>query len=139
MGLFLFLVISLLKNERLTDKFAKIVENVIQKHPQAQHTGNILFVDLKQNAFFGDQSSRYKRYYLSDDKDFSSLFFPENNNLLKTLEHFEKKSGEPQVSIIPPTRPFPCSLHGLQIIDLVEATTHVLIIEQYNTLILFFF
>lgn len=37
---------------------------------------------------------RYKRYRLSDGKDFSSLFFPEKEALLRVLEHFEKKSGK---------------------------------------------
>ena len=37
---------------------------------------------------------RYKRFKLSDDKDFSSLFFPEKDDMLKLLEHFENKTGE---------------------------------------------
>lgn len=38
--------------------------------------------------------ARYKRYRLSDGKDFDSLFFPEKEALLRVLEHFENKSGE---------------------------------------------
>ena len=37
---------------------------------------------------------RYKRYRLSEGKDFSSLFFPEKESLLRLLRHFEDKSGE---------------------------------------------
>ena len=37
---------------------------------------------------------RYKRYKLSDGKDFSSLFFPEKDAMLKLLQHFADKSGE---------------------------------------------
>ena len=37
---------------------------------------------------------RYKRYKLSDGKDFSSLFFPEKEAMLKLLQHFADKSGE---------------------------------------------
>lgn len=37
--------------------------------------------------------SRYKRYRLSSVKDFSSLFFPDKENLLKILDHFENKTG----------------------------------------------
>eukprot|EP00903_Cladosiphon_okamuranus_P014647 g13582.t1 len=37
---------------------------------------------------------KYKRYRLSDGKDFSSLFFPEKEALLRVLEHFENKSGK---------------------------------------------
>lgn len=40
-----------------------------------------------------DPYPRYKRYRLSDGKDFSSLFFPEKEALLRVLEHFENKSG----------------------------------------------
>lgn len=36
---------------------------------------------------------RYKRYKLGDVKDFSSLFFPEKENLLKILDYFEHKTG----------------------------------------------
>eukprot|EP00752_Nemacystus_decipiens_P011862 g10522.t1 len=37
---------------------------------------------------------KYKRYRLSDGKDFSSLFFPEKEALLRVLDHFENKSGK---------------------------------------------
>lgn len=43
----------------------------------------------------GAQSShKYKRYKLSDYKDFGSLFFPEKDMLLKMLHNFETKSGK---------------------------------------------
>ncbi|CAM9180173.1 unnamed protein product [Ectocarpus sp. 4 AP-2014] len=37
---------------------------------------------------------KYKRYRLSDGKDFGSLFFPEKDTLLRILQHFEDKSGK---------------------------------------------
>eukprot|EP00904_Undaria_pinnatifida_P012176 jgi/Undpi1/8089/HiC_scaffold_24.g10561.m1 len=37
---------------------------------------------------------KYKRYKLSDGKDFSSLFFPEKDAMLKLLQHFADKSGK---------------------------------------------
>lgn len=52
----------------------------------------------KINAFDSlsrsSKQCRYKRYRLSDGKDFTSLFFPEKESLLKLLQHFECKSGE---------------------------------------------
>ena len=36
----------------------------------------------------------YKRFKLSNDKDFSTLFFPEKGDILKLLDHFENKTGE---------------------------------------------
>lgn len=40
------------------------------------------------------KTNRYKRYRLSEGKDFSSLFFPEKPGLLRILQHFEEKSGQ---------------------------------------------
>lgn len=36
---------------------------------------------------------RYKRYRLSEDKHFSSLFFPEKAELLTLLDNFQNKTG----------------------------------------------
>eukprot|EP00904_Undaria_pinnatifida_P012172 jgi/Undpi1/8085/HiC_scaffold_24.g10557.m1 len=36
----------------------------------------------------------YKRFKLSDEKEFSSLFFPEKDDMLKLLKHFEDKTGK---------------------------------------------
>lgn len=52
--------------------------------------------------YYISNHGRYKRYRLSDGKDFSSLFFPEKDALLRVLEHFEDKSGE---FSHPPTHP----------------------------------
>ncbi|CAM9870332.1 unnamed protein product, partial [Laminaria digitata] len=38
--------------------------------------------------------SSYKRFKLSNEKDFSSLFFPEKDAILGLLHHFENKTGE---------------------------------------------
>ncbi|CAN0187717.1 unnamed protein product, partial [Discosporangium mesarthrocarpum] len=37
---------------------------------------------------------RYKRYKLSEEKDFSSLFFPEKENLMQLLKRFEERTGK---------------------------------------------
>jgi hypothetical protein len=43
----------------------------------------------------GNASGRtYKRYKLSDDKTFSSLFFEEKEPILAILEHFQNKTGK---------------------------------------------
>lgn len=36
----------------------------------------------------------YKRYRLSDEKSFSSLFFKEKEMMLKLLDHFANKTGK---------------------------------------------
>ena len=36
----------------------------------------------------------YKRYRLSDEKSFSSLFFKEKDMMLKLLDHFANKTGK---------------------------------------------
>lgn len=53
----------------------------------------------------GSSGDRYRRYPLGDVKDFSSMFFPEKENLLKILANFEKKSGKhpPEGHILPRT------------------------------------
>merc|ERR1711879_332206 len=37
---------------------------------------------------------KYKRYKLSDEKTFDSLFFPEKATLLKIIQDFEQRSGK---------------------------------------------
>jgi SpoVK/Ycf46/Vps4 family AAA+-type ATPase len=39
-------------------------------------------------------STKYKRYKLSDEKSFDSLFFREKNNLLGLIDHFSNKTGK---------------------------------------------
>jgi hypothetical protein len=43
----------------------------------------------------------YKRYELSADKTFKSLFFPEKERLLRILHHFERKTGKYAVKGFP--------------------------------------
>jgi len=42
----------------------------------------------------GDSARKYRRYKLSDEKTFKSLFFPEKEALLKLLEDFTAKQGK---------------------------------------------
>jgi len=41
-----------------------------------------------------DDSRKYKRYQLSDEKTFESLFFREKENILKIVENFTNKTGK---------------------------------------------
>ena len=40
----------------------------------------------------GNSSQKYRRYKLSDDKTFKSIFFPEKDNLLDLIEHFKNRT-----------------------------------------------
>eukprot|EP00927_Polykrikos_kofoidii_P058015 TRINITY_DN522_c0_g1_i3.p1 TRINITY_DN522_c0_g1~~TRINITY_DN522_c0_g1_i3.p1 ORF type:complete len:786 (+),score=150.20 TRINITY_DN522_c0_g1_i3:93-2360(+) len=52
-------------------------------------------MQLNQSSSGDGQSLRsYKRYKLSDEKSFASLFFDEKQGLLSILQHFSKKSGK---------------------------------------------
>mmetsp|Transcript_44024 Transcript_44024/g.130360 ORF Transcript_44024/g.130360 Transcript_44024/m.130360 type:complete len:634 (-) Transcript_44024:101-2002(-) len=42
----------------------------------------------------GNSSQKYRRYKLSDDKTFKSIFFPEKDNLLDLIEHFKNRTGK---------------------------------------------
>ena len=49
----------------------------------------------------GDDSTKYKRYKLSDHKRFDSLFFPAKDSLLRLLDDFTSKAGKYAVSGYP--------------------------------------
>lgn len=50
----------------------------------------------------GDESRRkYKRYQLSDEKTFESLFFKEKENILKVVNHFTNKTGKYRIKGYP--------------------------------------
>lgn len=42
----------------------------------------------------GNGDHKFKRYKLSDEKTFESLFFGQKQNLLKTIDHFNEKTGK---------------------------------------------
>lgn len=42
----------------------------------------------------GGSGRKFKRYKLSDEKTFTSLFFPQKENLLKLLRHFNERTGK---------------------------------------------
>merc|ERR1719378_39277 len=49
-----------------------------------------------------DEGGRhYKRYQLSDEKTFESLFFQEKDELLSLLSHFTKKTGKYRIAGYP--------------------------------------
>lgn len=48
-----------------------------------------------------DKTRSYKRYQLSDEKTFASLFFDEKNSLLGILKHFSAKTGKYAISGYP--------------------------------------
>lgn len=52
------------------------------------------FSSSKENEDEESGAKKYKRYKLSDEKTFSSLFFPDKNNLLSILNHFQNKTGK---------------------------------------------
>ena len=49
----------------------------------------------------GGSKRKYKRYQLSDEKTFESLFFKEKENVLKVVNHFTKKTGKYQIKGYP--------------------------------------
>jgi len=57
-----------------------------------------------------DGNRQYKRYKLSDEKTFGSLYFPEKDNLLGILDHFTNKSGKYAIQGYP--HKFGLLLHG---------------------------
>ncbi|CAN0119203.1 unnamed protein product [Scytosiphon promiscuus] len=76
--------------------------------------GRYLYTLIGQEGVSSDDGEgairKYKRYRLSDCKDFDSLFFPEKSALLRVLEHFENKSGKYAIKGYP--RKLGLLLHG---------------------------
>ena len=53
------------------------------------------YYDLKEGDYSGEgDDHQYKRYKLSDDKNFDSLFFPERETIVRLLGHFLNKTGK---------------------------------------------
>jgi len=52
------------------------------------------YYDLKDEDYLEGQTHEYKRYKLSDDKSFNSLFFQERDTIVKLLDHFMSKTGK---------------------------------------------
>lgn len=42
----------------------------------------------------GAQAKKYRRYQLSDEKTFQSIFFPGKDDLLKLIKHFQDRTGK---------------------------------------------
>uniref|UniRef100_A0A7R9U422 AAA+ ATPase domain-containing protein n=1 Tax=Pinguiococcus pyrenoidosus TaxID=172671 RepID=A0A7R9U422_9STRA len=56
---------------------------------------------LSNNDSQDDNQRKYKRYKLSEEKTFSALFFPEKEQLLKLMEHFQAKTGKYEIEGYP--------------------------------------
>lgn len=53
------------------------------------------YYDLKDMDYQNEnQSHEYKRYKLSNDKSFNSLFFQERETIVRLLDHFKQKTGK---------------------------------------------
>jgi hypothetical protein len=48
-----------------------------------------------------DTAHLYKRYRLSEEKTFKTLFFREKEHLLRIVDHFQKKSGKYSIAGFP--------------------------------------
>jgi len=59
------------------------------------------YYDLKDMDYADGQTHEYKRYKLSDDKNFDSLFFKERDTVVRLLDHFLNKSGKYGISGYP--------------------------------------
>jgi mitochondrial chaperone BCS1 len=64
----------------------------------SRHLYDMKVPDLKISTNNNDDDSSggisYRRYKLSDEKTFGSLFFPEKESLLGLIDHFNNKSGK---------------------------------------------
>lgn len=52
------------------------------------------YYDLRDKDYLEGQKHEFKRYKLSDDKSFDSLFFTERDTIVRLLNHFLNKSGK---------------------------------------------
>ena len=69
------------------------------------------YYELKlPESFDSDREQVYKRYKLSEEKSFDSLFFSEKKSLLKSVDHFTKRTGKYAVKGYP--HKFGLLLHG---------------------------
>merc|ERR1719424_1910364 len=57
--------------------------------------------DTKRKREESSSEYRYKRFVLSEEKTFESLFFPQKTTILKLLSDFEKKEGKFSVKGFP--------------------------------------
>lgn len=59
------------------------------------------YYDLKDMDYSEGANHEYKRYKLSDDKNFDSLFFKERDTIVRLLNHFLNKTGKYGISGYP--------------------------------------
>lgn len=88
--------------EKYIDDFIKEAFNwYVEKVSSQQDFSRYLYMLVKSPPAANSEGNNdeapsrlYKRYKLSDEKTFQSLFFPEKDMLLKLLSHFNKKTGK---------------------------------------------
>jgi len=68
---------------------------------QEQKDKSRYYYDLKDMDYGEGATHEYKRYKLSDDKSFDSLFFKDRNTVVRLLEHFVNKTGKYSISGYP--------------------------------------
>lgn len=61
------------------------------------------FSASKEDGDDGDSNDarKFKRYKLSDEKTFNSLFFPQKETILNLLNHFKNKTGKYRIAGYP--------------------------------------
>jgi len=91
------------KGEALVDKYIdEVYEWYLKELRKLQDHSRYLYeMQVKSGDSGGgegappsDGNRQYKRYKLSDEKSFASLYFPEKDALLGILEHFTNKTGK---------------------------------------------
>ena len=74
--------------------FREVVEWYIKEVEKTEDHIRFMYQPLSLSPLTTKSTRLYKRYALSNDKTFSSLFFPEKDRVLSMLERFEKKEGK---------------------------------------------
>jgi len=87
------------KGNVLIDNFIRkaydwYVEEVERTEDRSRFMYQPLVLKKKSGKEGKPQSQQYKRYKLSDDKTFRSIFFPEKVKVLRMLDHFQNKTGK---------------------------------------------
>ncbi|KAL3815620.1 hypothetical protein ACHAXA_007152 [Cyclostephanos tholiformis] len=73
------------------------LEEIRKTEDNSRHYYEMKISEGKNNAVVESANGiniTYKRYKLSDEKSFESLFFPEKRNLLALVDHFSAKTGK---------------------------------------------
>lgn len=106
------------KGEALVDKYISEVYDwyLGELRKLQDHSRYLYEMQVKSSGGGGEEGApvdtnrQYKRYKLSDEKTFESLYFPEKESLLGILKHFTAKSGKYSIAGYP--HKFGVLLHG---------------------------